>query len=99
MIFSAPAVAHPVSLAHQLTPSIVVAAYQNVDSNCIKPDLSSKLTLLCMFMHSGWFSTLGVASSLSVCCHAAAMMLTRASFCNLQKYFLFRDQPALDEFD
>ncbi|KAB5534149.1 hypothetical protein DKX38_017235 [Salix brachista] len=29
MIFSAPAVAHPVSLAHQLTPSIAAAAYHN----------------------------------------------------------------------
>ena len=34
----------------------------NVGNKCIKPDLSSKFTLLSMFMHNGWFSTLGAAS-------------------------------------
>jgi hypothetical protein len=29
MIFSAPAVAHPVVVAHHLTPSIAVAAYHS----------------------------------------------------------------------
>jgi len=38
----------------------------NVGSKCIKLDLSSKFTLLSMFMHNGWFSTLGAASSLNV---------------------------------
>jgi hypothetical protein len=59
----------------------------NVGSNSIKPDLSSKLTLLSMFMHNGWFSTLEAASSLSVCYRATAMVLTRASFHNLRKVF------------
>jgi hypothetical protein len=59
----------------------------NVGSKCIKPDLSSKLTLLSMFMHNGWFSILGAASSLNVYCRAIAMVLTRASIRNLRKVF------------
>ena len=59
----------------------------NVGSKCIKPDLSLKLTLLSMFMHNRWFSTVGVASSLSVCCRATTMVLMRASFHNLRKVF------------
>jgi len=59
----------------------------NIGSKCIKPDLSSKLALLSMFIHNGWFSTLGAASSLSVCYRATAMVLTRASFRNLRKVF------------
>jgi hypothetical protein len=58
-----------------------------VGSKCIKPDLSSKFTLLSMFMHNGWFSTLGAVSSLSVCYLATAMVLRRASFRNLRKVF------------
>jgi hypothetical protein len=42
---------------------------------------------LSMFMHNGWFFTLGAASSFSVCCRATTMMLTRASFRNLHKVF------------
>jgi hypothetical protein len=42
---------------------------------------------LLMFMHNGWFSTLGAASSLSVCCRATTMVLRRASFRNLRKVF------------
>jgi hypothetical protein len=49
--------------------------------------LSLKFTLLSMLMHNGWFSMLGVASSLSVCCHSTTMVLTRASFRNLHKVF------------
>jgi len=59
----------------------------NVGSKCIKPNLSSKFTLLSMFIHNGWFSTLGAASSLSFCCRATTMVLTRASFRNLHKVF------------
>jgi hypothetical protein len=59
----------------------------NIGSKCIKPDLSSKLALLSMFIHNGWFSTLGAASSLSVCYRATTMVLTRASFRNLRKVF------------
>jgi hypothetical protein len=51
---------------------------------------------LSIFMHNGWFSTLGAASSLSVCCRAIAMALRQASFRNLCKVFLFRDPTALD---
>jgi hypothetical protein len=51
---------------------------------------------LSIFMHNGWFSTLGAASSLSVCCCTTAMPLRRASFRNLLKFFLFRDPTALD---
>jgi hypothetical protein len=40
-----------------------------------------------MFMHNGWFSMLGAAISLSVCCRAITMMLRRASFRNLRKVF------------
>jgi hypothetical protein len=40
---------------------------------------------LSMIMHNGWFSTLGAASSLSVCCRATIMVLRRASFRNLRK--------------
>jgi len=58
-----------------------------VGSKGIKPDLSSKFTLLSIFMHNGWFSMLEVASSLSVCCRAIAMTLRRASFHNLRKVF------------
>jgi len=57
-----------------------------VGSKCIKPDLSSKFILLSMFMHNGWFYTLGAASSLSVCC-ATAMALRWDSFRNLHKVF------------
>jgi len=35
----------------------------NVSSKCIKPYSSSKLTLLSMFIHNGWFSMLGASSS------------------------------------
>jgi hypothetical protein len=58
-----------------------------VGSKCIKPDLSSKFTLLSIFMHNGWFSMLGVASSLSVCYRVTAMALRRDSFHNLCKVF------------
>jgi hypothetical protein len=51
---------------------------------------------LSMFMHNGWFSMLGAASSLSVCCRATTMVLRRASFRNLRKFFLFRDPTALN---
>ena len=68
----------------------------NIGSKCIKPDLSSKFTLLLIFMHNGWFSMLGAASSLSVCCRATAMVLTRASFRNQRKVFSFRDPPTLE---
>jgi hypothetical protein len=64
-----------------------LASPLNVCSKCIKPDLSLKLTLLSMFMHNGWFCMLGAVSSLSVCCHATAMVLVRASFRNLRKVF------------
>jgi hypothetical protein len=57
----------------------------NVGNKCIKPDLSSKFTLLSMFMHNGWFSTLGAASSLSVCYRATALVLRQVSFLNLRK--------------
>jgi len=67
----------------------------NIGSKCIKLDLSSKLTLLSMLMHNGWFSMLGAASSLSVCCRVTTTVSTRASFRNLHKTFLFRDLPAL----
>jgi hypothetical protein len=59
----------------------------NVGSKCIKPDLSSKLTLLSMFMHNDWFFILGVGSSLSVCCRVITIVLTRASFHNPCKVF------------
>jgi len=59
----------------------------NICSKCIKPYLSLKLTLLSMFMYNGWFSTLGAASSLSVCCRATTRVLMRASFHNLCKVF------------
>jgi hypothetical protein len=59
----------------------------NIGSKRIKPDLSSKLTLLLMFMHNYWFSMLREVSSLSVRCHATTMVLTRASFRNLRKVF------------
>jgi len=59
----------------------------NVGSKCIKPNLSSKFTLLSMFMHNSWFSILGAASSLSVCCRATTMVLTLTSFRNLRKVF------------
>jgi len=59
----------------------------NIGSRCIKPDFSSKLALLSMFMHNGWFSTLGAASSLSVCCRATTIVLTWATFHNLRKVF------------
>jgi hypothetical protein len=49
--------------------------------------LSLKLTVLSMFMYNGWFSTLGAASSLSVCCRATTRVLMRASFHNLCKVF------------
>jgi hypothetical protein len=42
-----------------------------------------------MLMHNGWFSMLGAASSLSVCCRSTTMMLTRASFRNLRKVFSY----------
>ena len=64
-----------------------LASPLNICSKCIKPDLSSKLTLLSMVMHNGWFCMLGVASSLSVCCRATTMVLVRASFRNLRKVF------------
>jgi len=59
----------------------------NVGSKCIKPNLSSKLTLLLMFMHNGWFFILGAASSLSVYCRAIAMELTQAFVRKLRKVF------------
>jgi hypothetical protein len=59
----------------------------NIGSRCIKPDLSLKLTFLSMFMHNGWFSMLGVVSSLSVYFRATTMVLTRASFRNMRKVF------------
>jgi hypothetical protein len=48
---------------------------------------------LSMFMHNGWFSTLRAASSLSVCCCATVMVLTRASFRNLRKVFSISRSP------
>jgi hypothetical protein len=42
---------------------------------------------LSMFMHNSWFSILGAASSLSVCCRATTMVLTLTSFRNLRKVF------------
>jgi len=59
----------------------------NVGSKCIKLDLSSKFTLLSMFMHNGWFFTLEAASSISVCYRATTIVLRRASFRNLRKVF------------
>jgi hypothetical protein len=35
----------------------------NIGNGCINPDLRTNLALLLMFMHNGWFSILGVASS------------------------------------
>jgi len=60
----------------------------NIDKRCINPDLNSKLALLLMFMHNGWFSIFGAMSSLSVCFSATAMLLLmRAFFRNLRKVF------------
>ena len=62
----------------------------NIYYKCINLDLSSKLPLLSMFMHNGWFSMLGASrSSLSVCCCATTMMLMRAFFRNLCNIFYF----------
>jgi hypothetical protein len=54
---------------------------------------------LSMLMHNGWFSTLGAASSLSVCCRSTAMVpwcWREVPFVTCVKCFLFRDPPALE---
>jgi len=40
-----------------------LASPMNIGNRCINPDLRLNLALLLMFMHNGWFSILGVASS------------------------------------
>jgi hypothetical protein len=74
-------------LTQTIWNSLRWASPLNIGSKCIKPNLSSKLALLSMFMHNGWFSMLGAASSLSVYCRATVIVLTWASFRNLRKMF------------
>jgi hypothetical protein len=64
-----------------------LASPLNIGSGCINSNLRSKLTLLSIIIHNSWFSMLGAASSLSVCCRATTMVLMRASFHNLCKMF------------
>ena len=66
-----------------------LASPLNIGSMCMNPNLSSKLMLLLMFMHNGWFSILRAASSLSVYCCVTVMVLIRASFHNLRKVFFY----------
>jgi hypothetical protein len=68
----------------------------NVGSKCIKPDLSSKFTLLSMFMHNGWFSTLGATSPWVFVVVQQPWCWRELPFVTCVKCFLFRDPPALD---